>query len=457
MRLFNPTASTIDAVVPVPIPETGDASRLISRDAGGRRFATQVVDSNIPGQSDLLVRATLPPLGHATVEVRDEGETTVAPVGATESAGGVVMESDLYRIEFDPAKGGTIRSLVAKSLDDREFVDTGSERLFNELRGNFYEQDGFHSSAGQAAKVSIVENGPLRASVEIAGSIAGNPFVQRVSITQGSPVIDCSVRIDWQGQPRIGESEEKDGWKNFRRPAYDDRFKLLALFPAKLADQKITKNAAFDVCESKLTDTFYNSWDAIKNNVIVDWVDVADGAGGHGLALFSDHTTSYTHGPDFPLGLTLQYAGKGLWARDYRVDGPTEVRYALMPHAGKWDHAGVPAAAASWQQPAIGAFARSGPVASRSLIDPGDSGWEVPAMFERDGALHVRIFNASGNDGAKDLRIGFEAAKVELIELDGRVIEELEPTDRGAIRLKIPRFGFRTLRFSAIKAPAARR
>ena len=198
--------------------------------------------------------------------------------------------------------------------------------------------------------------------------------MQRVSITQGSPVIDCSVRIDWRGNPRIGEFEEKDGFKNRRRAAYDDRFKLLVLFPARLADQKVAKNAPFDVCESKLADTFYNSWEDIKNNVILDWVDVTDGSGDHGLALFSDHTTSYAHGPEFPLGLTLQYAGKGLWARDYRVDGPTEVRYALVPHAGRWDAADIPAVAASWQEPPIGVALRGGGRPKRSLIDPGESG-----------------------------------------------------------------------------------
>ncbi|MGD0910128.1 MAG: hypothetical protein ABSA96_21295, partial [Candidatus Acidiferrales bacterium] len=96
------------------------------------------------------------------------------------------------------------------------------------------------------------------------------------------------------------------------RAAYDDRFELLALFPVKMEDQKITKNAPYDVCESKLEDTFYNSWESIKNNVILNWVDVSDGAGDCGLALFSDHTTSYTHGPTFPLGLSLSLPRYGI-------------------------------------------------------------------------------------------------------------------------------------------------
>ena len=456
--MFNPSGAARDVVTPVPMPGMARSSRWASLDAEGRRFPTQALPADGTGRPLLLVRAAVPPLGYATVELREDVEATEAPVKAAIGDHAVVLESDRLRVEFDPARGGTIRSLVAKSLAGREFVDATSERRFNELRGNFHDKGGFHSSADHPAEVRIVEDGPLRATAEVIGTIAGHPFVQRVSIAQGSPVIDCSVRIDWRGNPAIGESEEKNGFDNRRRPAYDDRYKLLALFPTKLAGQRIAKDAPYDVCESGLSDTFYNSWEGIKNNVILDWVDVADEAGANGLALFSDHTTSYAHGPGHPLGLTLQYSGKGLWGRDYRVDGPTEVRYALMPHAGRWDAAGVPAASSGWQEPVVGTVTGGGGRRQRSLVDPTGSGWAVPAMFEKDGSLHVRLFNVGGDDTPRDLVVGVEAEKIELVELDGRVIERLEARadERGrrAIRLSIPRFGIRTIRFGHPKSPS---
>jgi alpha-mannosidase len=458
VRLFNPTASAVDTVAEVRIPNSSGSSFGVSIDAAGRCFATQVATSETPGQSVLLVRAQVPPMGYTTVELRDEGKANGQPVTAFNTNGLVMLESDFYQIKFDPARGGTIRSLLAKKLGEREFVEAGGERRFNELRGNFYEQGGFHSSADESAAITIRENGPLRSTVEIAGRLAGHPFTQTVSLVQGSPLIGCSARIDWQGNPRVGEFEETDGFKNRRRAAYDDRFKLLALFPAKLSGQKIFKDAPYDVCESKLEDTFYNSWEGIKNNVILDWVDAADGDGGFGLALLTDHTTSYTHGPGFPLGLTLQYAGKGLWGRDYRVEGPTEVRYALMPHAGRWDTARVSSWAANWLEPAVAVLSRGGPVAVRSLVDPGGSGWEIPAMFERDGSLYVRLFNASGGASPRELTLGFQAQKAELVELDNRVVAELAPKPapggKRAITLAIPRFGLRTLRFTGLQPPA---
>ena len=67
----------------------------------------------------------------------------------------------------------------------------------------------------------------------------------------------------------------------------------------------------------------------------------------------------------------------------------------------------------------------------------------------------VRIFNAAGDASAQKLGIGFEAEKIELVELDGRVIEELKPSDDASgnrsVSLQIPRFGVRTLRFREIK------
>jgi alpha-mannosidase len=456
VRLFNLTGSAVDAVTSVPVPANWNASRLVSLDSTGRRFATQLVSFESPNQSALLVRAHVPPMGYATVELRDDAEADEPPVKAFKTNEIVVLESDLYRIEFDPAKGGTIRSLILRKMGNREFVDTKQERRFNELRGNFYEKDGFRSSAEQPAAVTIRESGPLRATVEISGSIAGNGFVQRASVAQRSPVIDCSVRIDWKGNPRIGEFEEKDGHRNRRRPAYDDRFKLVALFPAALRGQKIAKDAPYDVCESELKDTFYNSWDEIKNNVILNWVDETDASDEHGLALFTDHTTSYTHGAEFPLGLTLQYSGKGLWGRDYRIDGASEVHYALMPHAGRWDIAGVSFAAANWRQPVIGALVGGGSAGSRSFFDPGDSGWEIPACYEREGVLFVRLFNANGDHGPHDLGINFEAEKIELVELDGRLIAQLNTSvnhNKRTIRLSMPRFAIRTLRCFGVRAP----
>src|SRR5262249_4346716 len=158
------------------VPPTPGPSRATSVGPDGRRFATQVAAPDKPGQSVLLVRAAVPPMGYATVELRDDARATEPPVTAktTATAGG--PGGDDFRVEFDPAKGGTIKSLVAKRAGDREFVDAAGDRRFNELRGHFYDQGGFRSSADQPVTVRVVEDGPLRATAEIAGTVGGHPF-----------------------------------------------------------------------------------------------------------------------------------------------------------------------------------------------------------------------------------------------------------------------------------------
>ena len=47
-------------------------------------------------------------------------------------------------------------------------------------------------------------------------------------------------------------------------------------------------------------------------------LDAEDKEGAYGLALFCDHTTSYVQGEGYPLGLTVQFSGNGIFYRNYR-------------------------------------------------------------------------------------------------------------------------------------------
>jgi alpha-mannosidase len=444
IRVFNPTSRTRTECVAIAFPSGKTGTTVLDN-----RMHPVPIQLTNPG---LLFIARVPPLGWATYTVRSGPPAVISGAHVQVQPDGLYrIETDIYRILLNPAKGGAIVSLVAKKLGNKEFSDTSGPKSFGELRGNFYTgtESRICSSTEKPARIGIVENGPLRVILNIEGSIAGTPYTQIMTVVQGQRRIDFQLGIDWGANRGIGDAgASRDP---LRKPFYIDTAKLQALFPLQLSAQKVYKDAPFDVLQSKLPDTFFDRWDSIKNVVLFNWVDVTDGAGKYGMALLSDHTTSYAHGPHYPLGLTLQYSGPGLFGRDYSLQGSSEIRYALIPHVGTWDKAGVWAETTEWNEPLqVGLTDSVMAPSERSMVQPPPS-WETTSMtFDGDDA-YVRFFNADGDAAPHKVYVGFTADSAELTGLNGHRIRPLslqkDSDGRKYISLSMPRFGISTIKF----------
>jgi len=379
----------------------------------------------------------------------------------TRSDGTVVVETAEYEIALDPAKGGRLKSLYDKTLR-HEFVDPASPRSFNEYRGYSVSAGAWISSADAKATLEIVENGPVRVVVTASGQIGDHPFVSRLTVQEGQKRIEMKVRVNWLGSPLIGQPwSGKDVSRSMAKPFYDDRYKLQAVFPCALTGPiTLNKSAAFDVCQSRNDDSFFNNWLSIKHNVINHWVDLNSATGDYGFTLMSDHATSYAFGPADPLGLVLAYAGKGLWDRTYSLAAPSEIRYAFMPHGGTWDQARVWGEDCRWNEPMVAQMMSARPIGqalARSLVRT-SPGTYVTTMFLDHSALGVRLFNAEGDWREQSVTFGFVPSQVSLVELDGRHIASLDIAPgmlgEATVKLSMPRFGVRTLRVTGIVKPS---
>lgn len=392
------------------------------------------------------IKATVPPMGYSIYKLQPAKENETVHYRNEQ----LRIETDLYRAEMDPARGGTITSLVIKATG-KEMVDKKSSRGFNELRGYFYNEKAWRSSMDTAATVRIVENSKASTAVEINGFIAGHPFTQQVIFTNGQRRIDMKVKINWKGNPGIGAYSQADNYsaEAYHKAFYNDSCKLQVLFPLHLTKQQLSKDAPFDVTSSRLENSFFSSWDSIKNNVILHWADVTDG--NYGLALFTDHTTSYVHGKDYPLGLTLQYAGRALWGRNYDITGPTEVNYAIVPHKGNWETGGISNEETRWCEPLQVIPSQGGK--DFSLLALQDKNWQVSTLLMDGKDLLIRLYNPGGNNSESLLTFNGAATAAVLEQLNGdagEILSQRKASGKTIIRLAIPRFGIRTIRLKNV-------
>jgi alpha-mannosidase len=481
VHVFNTQAHDRQDIVEIELPTDMGTKALRVRDAAGNIVPSQFTITRKylsdksdrvrggrggvlgPGESigavRLLFQARVPATGRVVYDVEGlQNSAEAKRSGATAAAlpdGSVVVETDLYRITFDAAHGGAVSSLFAKALN-REFCMPG-DRRFHEFRGYFIEQKEWQTSATSPATLEILEHGPVRVTIAIHGSVGSVPFRSLISIVQGQRRIEFSTQLrfakdTWIGDPwEIKPAERMTGR---RRSEYDDRFKLLALFPVRLQNQQVYKSAAYDVCRSENKNTFFQSWDTIKHNIIVNWVDLHDETNDVGFALLTDHTTSYAHGEDHPLSLVMGWGWDGgYWWGKCPLNGVQELRYAVIPHAGRWNEAGLWRESTEWSEPLPSRISLvPGKAAFAHLVRTETPGVYLTAALIRGRDLFLRFFNAESNRTNHVISLGIPCDSVELVELDCRrspaVASTLSQENKARIVLQIPQFGLRTLRLS---------
>lgn len=442
IRIFNTLGFSRNEIVSVQLPEKFIDTNFIIQGAGNKEIPYSIEKGNI-----ICFQVEVPSFGYATYRILP-GKPVLKKDNQTFShnKNKCVLENDMYKIVFDLQKGGTIKSLIVKN-NNKEYVKKGSDYLLGEIRGYFYDEKRFHSSKENRAKVTLLKDNQFETSILIEGEISSHPFSQVVTIGKGQERIDFDLKIDWKHNVGIGEYKQQKNWQENRRAFCDDRFKLNVLFPVDFNSPKLYKNAPFDVCESRLKNTFFNTWDSIKHNVILNWIDLTDTDNGNSMALFTNHTTSYSYGEDFPLGLTIQYSGKGLWGPDYNITGPLRVKYALLPHKNKWDESSVSAKSASWNEPLITYISSDFNFENKSFIDLQKSGYELSSVQTLNDGVLVRIFNAEGDDNIQKIKLDFPVKSIQEVELNGEPKQtdlSIKANSTNELSISVPRFGLRT-------------
>ncbi len=320
----------------------------------------------------------------------------------------VEVKTDCLHLAFDLMRGGSIvRFLDLRSGRDYAAGVTG----MGCLRGYFIEEGAFLGTQDVQAACEIQENGPLRCKLLFQGSFHGIAFCQTVIVRNHDPRFDVEVKVHFPEKTKLGypyEPKEEERYLGTRRSSCREDYKLGVQLSWGRGELRVTKSAPFDVCESKVTDTRFDSWETIKHNVINGWVDLYQKDEQAGLAVYCDALNGYSLADNrFALTLAFGYHANFWWGCQL-AEGNYTLGYSLMPHTGGWEEGKVSLEDARLREPLIVQRMPEKPErAGRALLYCEEDSVEAVTVLTGKECL-ARLFHAG--TGTEALHLGGELA-----------------------------------------------
>ncbi|HEU5345972.1 MAG TPA: glycoside hydrolase family 38 C-terminal domain-containing protein [Ktedonobacterales bacterium] len=318
----SPLATPGDALVALPLTEDEEPPALINSSARTLRLPMQVVQQ--PDGSRVALYQTPAIEGRGWLALR-QGEPepphsrpadALRPSATANEDGGAILENALYRLTLNAA--GEITSLLDKRVaGGRELMQVG--RVGNQFiafedrprRFDAWDIDAGYTHkpyAMEAAKVTVTEQGPLRASVCVRRRLLGSVIEQDISLYASLPRIDFATRVDW----------------------YEQHLLLKVAFPL---DLRVTQARSEIQYGSISRPTHENtSWDQARFETVAHrWVDLSEGD--YGVALLNDGR----YGHDIRENVVRLTVLRSPTMPDPDADqGAHEVTFSLLPHLVTW-------------------------------------------------------------------------------------------------------------------------
>ena len=404
LLVFNPLTWPLKANLEIESSRLKPQNILV--DESGNVIPHQGIQSTTTaGRDRLCFTADLPALGYRiyrlllSSDIAQDDQTR-----AILQASNNVLESDRFRLEFDPMTG-CIASLRDKQEDIEVFSGLAAQPVVlddpaDTWGHNVYKWDKVEGTF-QAESVRLVEHGPVKSVIRVISRYGSSKLIQDFTMYANWEQIDVSVMVDWHEQ-----------------------LKMLKLrFPVNVKFMKITHEISYGH-----TERFANGEEEPGQS----WVDVSgisrDREIPYGFSLLNDSKYSLDvnvrdigltilRSPAYAHHIPAVLEPNGNYA--FIDQGIQRFRYALFPHAGSWENAGTVQHAAELNQPPVALFAtfHPGGILSQSdsflSVEPENVMVTVLKQAEDGDGIVLRAFETVG---------GVAHASIRLPKL-GRVIE----------------------------------
>ncbi len=265
---------------------------------------------------DLVDISELPPYSITQLTADSRTQTAKLQPPSVVSGPRSMLENDFLRVELNPS--GDITRIYDK-VAHREVLPP--DALANQfqafedrpLNWDAWDIDIFYDDklwlAEPATSLEVVEESPLRATLEIKRQILKSQYTQRISLTHNSPRLDFETHIDWQERKTL----------------------LKVAFPVDILAPAATYEIQWGNVQRP---THRNtSWDWARFETAAQkWVDLSEGD--YGFSLLND----CKYGHDIHENIMRLTLLRGTMAPDPEADlGAHTFKYSLFPHSGGWD------------------------------------------------------------------------------------------------------------------------
>ena len=401
--------------------------------ADGSPVLTQSVEGGL-----LLDAGELPPYSVTPLFCVGSSQSPISnpqpPITVTPN----LLENDHLRVELDEA-GDIVRIYDKRS--EREVLPASAVanqfQAFEDrpINPDAWDVDIFFDDklwlAEPADSVRVVENGPLRATLEVRRRILNSEYVQCISLAHNSPRLDFDTRIQWR-----------------------ERCVLLKVaFPVDV----LAPTATYEIQWGNVQRPTHRntSWDWARFETCAQkWVDLSEG--GYGVSLLND--CKYGHDiRDNVIRLSLL---RSTTYPDPDADrGEHHFAYSLLPHAGPWDERTI-AASYALNDSLIVAEGQGGEAgnnlqSSFISLDQPNVVIETIKRAEDGRGLILRLYESQRRRGRVTLTTGFPLAKAWRTNLLEENQEPL-PCDDNHITMFIKPYQILTLRIVRRKGIASK-
>ncbi len=315
--IFNPLAWVRTDLVEVEIELPGEISHFSLFDAKNQKNPFQIIHRINKDSANvykvIFVARNIPSMGYSIYRLKPD-KYPISFINDLK-ASRFLLENEFFRVKIDTSTGNL--SSITDKQNNLEILDSNSTGnliqviddhgdsegflMSPEGFGEFYKWTGNSSDLINYSDLEILENGPVRATIQIKRSYHLARFIQRIYLYTGINRIDFELIADWNGKNKM----------------------VKVSFPLNLQNDSAVYEIPYGTIKRKSLG---------EEQIAQQWVDIS--AQHYGVSLLNDSRyghdvtkntirLSVLRSPDHPVEATDE---KGI----------NQIRYSLFPHTGNW-------------------------------------------------------------------------------------------------------------------------